>query len=360
MRSFGSARLTFTGLAIFIIMLAFLSLPIWGQSRNPIQAARDAINNAKQQQQKQQPAQPAQNQRGAQANATAAAATAPAATGGDCCGPDALKALAGVNGKLDIVGVKLGMTFDEAIAAIKAANSKLKIDILDAELDVAGKKMKIHRWVLAHTSGVANSNFYHSADGSEEAIALELTMPPNTQVVDMVSRYVGFANTSPVAASTLTDALRKKYGTENSLVDKTGSLSWVFDASGKQVSGTITHEMGYCVEPNAVDQFPVEMRGGDDTNPARIYTSYYPNTIMNLIQGRLHLQASCAPYTVVVASDLAVVAPNAPQNHLWVGMYSDAMMVRSLPITQAYLQKAVEDQQKQTEDAAKQRTAPKL
>src|SRR5688572_8948570 len=124
MRHCASAKLTVAVITIVVTALAFHSYPLAGQSRNPIQAARDAINAARQQPQN----PPAQNQRGAQPSNPTAASNTPASPTGDCCSPNALKELAGVNGKLDILGIKLGMTLDEATAVIKAANPKLKIE----------------------------------------------------------------------------------------------------------------------------------------------------------------------------------------------------------------------------------------
>ena len=346
MRHCAPAKLTVAVITIVVTALAFHSYPLSGQSRNPIQAARDAINAARQQPQN----PPAQSQRGAQPSNPTAASNAPASPTGDCCSPNALKELAGVNGKLDILGIKLGMTLDEATAVIKAANPKLKIEILYTELRIEGKPpMRVPHWVLAHTfGGVANPVFFHSPDGSQESVALELTLPPNTPVVSMISRHVQFKNGEPVVASTLAEALRKKYGTQH---QELISLNWVYDTSGKQV--TAPRE---CLKPNAVDGFPVEMRGGEDLRTGGSWQSFNLDFIKSIISSN----AKCAQYTNVVAFELGQAPPNSQRGDLWVGIFSGPLLSRSLSVTGAYMQKAIDDQTKQQEDAAKQRTAPKL
>src|SRR5437868_240967 len=101
-----------------ILMAIFATGLHAAQFENPIQAAKDAYNKAKQQQQQQQQQQPNQNKRQqpaqsqqpqapAQAQQPAApAASAGAAPGGDCCSADAMKKVASSLSYLDIVGVK--------------------------------------------------------------------------------------------------------------------------------------------------------------------------------------------------------------------------------------------------------------
>jgi hypothetical protein len=57
------------------------------------------------------------------------------AASGDCCSPDALRQIASSAGFLDIVGIKLGMTPEQAFAAVKAFNGQMKIDIVNARVE---------------------------------------------------------------------------------------------------------------------------------------------------------------------------------------------------------------------------------
>jgi hypothetical protein len=86
------------------------------QIQNPIQAAKDAYNKAKQQQQQQNTkSQPSAPQGQATQPANAPAQSSPTAPGSpaesaDCCSPEAMKKIAASVGFVDIVGIKLGMT----------------------------------------------------------------------------------------------------------------------------------------------------------------------------------------------------------------------------------------------------------
>jgi hypothetical protein len=60
------------------------------------------------------------------ASQSALAQTTPA---GDCCTPEAMAKIAASAGFLDIVGIKLGMTPEQALAAVKAANPAFKVDL---------------------------------------------------------------------------------------------------------------------------------------------------------------------------------------------------------------------------------------
>ena len=120
--------------------LAFLRAE---QIQNPIQAAKDAYNKAKQQQQQQQqnkpPQQPAPPGQATQpANAPvqpSAAAPGSPVENADCCTPEAMKKIAASIGFVDIVGIKLGMTPAQAVAAVKAYNPNLKIETLTSRLE---------------------------------------------------------------------------------------------------------------------------------------------------------------------------------------------------------------------------------
>ena len=190
--------------------------PVNAQIKNPIEAAREAFKKAREQQKPPQKPAPASPAPGSPAPSSSAAASGASA---DCCTPEALGKLAASVGFVDIVGVKLGMTPEQAIAALKAANPKLVIDIHDGELTAGGRVIRRPRLVLAHLpAGGRNPVLWGNLDGSHEAIGVQLTTPPGPMVVEIVSRYVSFPNAAPVAASTLVEAHR----TIRSLV-----LGWV-------------------------------------------------------------------------------------------------------------------------------------
>src|SRR6185312_14983170 len=136
------------------------------QIQNPLKAAKDAYNKAKQQQQQQQPNH-TQSPPLPQPQA-AAAASSSAVPSGDCCSPDVMKKTAASLTFLDILGVKVGMTPEQAFAAIKASDPKLKIDIVQARVEPGDAPQTFKRFpqfALAHTVGPPQRGF-NLADGS--------------------------------------------------------------------------------------------------------------------------------------------------------------------------------------------------
>jgi hypothetical protein len=79
---------------------------VTAQSKNPIQAAKDAYKKAREEQQAKKPQQPPP-QTSQPSNPANTSAAPPEATSGDCCSPDALRKIASSAGFLDIVGIKL-------------------------------------------------------------------------------------------------------------------------------------------------------------------------------------------------------------------------------------------------------------
>jgi hypothetical protein len=149
-------------------------------------------------------------------------AQAPSPAVGD---PDAMKKIAAtVPGNLDILGIKLGMTPQQATAAIKAANPNLKIEILNTRLQRPGipNFTRVPRWIVAHNLGATPNSFFRK-DGSAEVIGIEFTTPPGHSVVAKIVRQVTFPTDQPVMASNLIEALDKKYGEDQVFPDGSGS-----------------------------------------------------------------------------------------------------------------------------------------
>jgi hypothetical protein len=92
-----------------------------------------------------------------------------------------MKKIAASDSFLDIVGIKLGMTPEQALAAVKAYNPKLKIDVINTRMEQPGVEgfTRVPRWVVAHTIGAGAPNFFADRNGSAESIGIEFTMPPN-------------------------------------------------------------------------------------------------------------------------------------------------------------------------------------
>ena len=365
-RAIGLAAVAILGLS------ALPSPPVAAQSKNPIQAAKDAFKRAREEQERakgQQPpptaSQPAQPSSGA---VPVAAASAQAPTAGDCCSPDAIQRLAASLGFVDIVGVKLGMTPQQAIAAIKTSNAKLKIDVVGTDITVAGRDLAPEpQWLIAHTVTATNPVFFHQPDGTAESIAIELTMPRGgPQLVGKIMRWVSFATSAPVAATNLIDALKQKYGATESL-DDSQHLFWVFDASGKQVKWPTNREdLRPCVPGAPQIGFPFEIRGGQvDFSPGRRFNRVSTD-MTSVVDGNQFLAAErsskCAPYTWVQAVDLGsnLLRSQPQRGDMWVSLQSPALLRNAQAAANAFLRQADEGARRQQEDAASKRAAPKL
>ena len=138
-----------------------------------------------------------------------------------------------------------------------------------------------------------------------------------------------------------------------------GGLNWIFDASGKQLPTAVPRDVAACSFGGAIDRFPVDMRGGTDVS-GRTWGLFNAAGVQAAIDSGYLRRPQCAQYTSVGAASLAVVRPTDPQNHLWVGMISPALLSKSMAATRDYLKAADAGAIQQQEDAAKAHTAPKL
>jgi len=357
------------GLAAVVLagLWTMSSSPIAAQSRNPIQAAKDAFKKAREEQERAKgqqppPTPPSQPAQPSSAAAPPSAGAPQPSDAGDCCSPEAIRNLAASLGFVDIVGVKLGMTPEQAIAAIKASNASLRVDVLNTDVVIAGKQMPPERqWVIAHTVAPRNPVFFHQPDGTAESITLELTTPRGgPQVVGKIMRWVSFANTAPVAATNLVEALRQKYGATESFENGLNKY-WVFDESGKQVRWTTRADLQMCVPFSPNVGFPFDMRGGqDDPSSGRLYSRL--STDSTIVADDGERSAKCPPYTWVEAFELGsnVVRSQPQKAEMWITLQNSALLRKAQVAAHAFLKQADDAARRQQEDAASKRTAPKL
>ena len=151
-------------------------------------------------------------------------------------------ALAATAGFIDIVGIKLGMPAEEAMALLRKNNPGAKIT-LERTADYQSAWYRLERedpkrkWVYGidvTPAATAGDNFI-----------VGLSLPPSKQVVQTISRIVLFKD--PVALENIVSGLRQKYGQESYGLDHQNGgmnffdvlsekhLLWVFDPQGHQV-----------------------------------------------------------------------------------------------------------------------------
>jgi len=348
---------TLTKAVFAVSLVASLSgVTVAAQLQNPIQAAKDAYNKAKQQAQQQKQQQQGQQkdqqpQSHDQAQNSAAQPAAPPDAGADCCTPEAMKKVAASLGFVDIVGIKLGMTPTEAVAAVKAYNPNLKIETLTARLEhpagTPGNFVRVPQTISAYTANVRQDL------GPVEWIAMQFTMPPGPPLLAKVQRYTGFVSSQPVMASTLLQSLRKKYGQDNY---SSTAREWVYDSNGKLLT-RVSNEQGSC----AYDGFATPVPGsGSGPHPPPGETGAQVN--LSLTNAFLHEAGpDCVPLVWVESANVGEgVPPNTQQTSMEVTMESGALMSMSRKATAAWLQAELDAKIKHDNDAAAGRSAPKL
>jgi hypothetical protein len=184
----------------------------------------------------------------------------------ECCTPEATSKMAASAGFVDILGIKPGMRGEQAIAALKAVNPNMKIEILRSQANwdyMAGltedsrtDPKKLWAYGIQATAPV-------TGPGAPETIFVSLTAPPNPPLVYGVARnYVSFRQGAMPTIENLVAGLRKKYGEENYYEPTGVELEWVFDSQGQPVSGRpgreiATHCKGMFLNPEVPD-----LRGG--------------------------------------------------------------------------------------------------
>jgi hypothetical protein len=348
--------------AIAFVVMALDLAPASAQF-NPIQAAKDAYNKAKAQQQQQQQQQQSQQQPAAPATPTnevasaqpagsppnaapqPAAAPAPAI---DCCSADAQKKLAASAGFLDIVGIKLGMTPEQAVAAIKAFNPAYKIEPISARLEhpsQPGTFVRVPEKIQAHTANMDTNK------GQVDAIVIYLTGPPNPPVVKKVTRYLGFPVGKPVTAGNLVDALRKKYGQETTAAGSGANVVWIYDSTNKLITHPLTYDDTMCT--------PISGGGPGIQDPTSDGTGVSLDLLTQLQTNGAGYTPGCAGSSFVSASNVGEsFLPNSPQIQMSVTIQSGSLMYFDVKSEHDWLQAELDAKNKQLNDANKNRAAP--
>jgi hypothetical protein len=326
-------------------LLILTAALVWPQAssaqiQNPLQAAKDAFNRALQ-----QAGQPAQaSQPPQQVRQTAQARPgAPAASGwGDCCSADFMKRKAAQAAVLDVVGVKLGMTPNQAAAAIRAHNPALVIDTIHVRIEhptsnpaIPAHVDSVPLYIWAHTRST------NTAQGEVETISIRFTTPPSVPMAAEITRYVGFHNGEPVLASTLLDSVHKKYGVENAEVN---GDNWIMDAT----SGKSLARPGPATNCSPLGEGPIMPLDGTTS----VQTFNLLNTADNI--GDPHQTLDCMGHIYVRTPELTnQTAPNAQIHSLTTIIMSGDLLAGSMRETHQSLLA-------ESQDDAGKRAAPTL
>jgi hypothetical protein len=162
--------------------------------------------------------------------------------------PQGTNALAASAGFIDILGIKLGMPAEQALATLKANYPSSKISLArTADYESAWYNVErenpSHKWVF---------KIDVDPNGPGDKISVGLSLPPSTQVVHAVGRESFLKE--PVAVENIVAGLRKKYGQETYGVDyRMGGTLTIFDGSTKYLLW-IYDPRGNRVKPDAVTE----------------------------------------------------------------------------------------------------------
>jgi hypothetical protein len=267
-----------------------------------------------------------------------------------CCTAEAIKDMAAkaVASPVDIVGIKLGMTPDQARAAIKAHNPALTVWTVSMRLTHPGAR----NFVEVPYSIVATNNPIPEGGGGQaklvglEVIVLQFTLQPNAPVLTYASRYTNF---EPTLAGNLVNALEKKYGPE---YPRAGMRTWLYDSNGKPVIIP-----SRATDPCVADTFgplgrqtPLQgnVARGNSTISLDVNTYKYAKSTMTAPN------PACTPYSVVRTSLYTENGPNMQMTDISVMMASGGLNYASARSTDAWLQAEADALAKAAHDAAAQ------
>ena len=242
---------------------------------------------------------------------------------------------------LDVAGVKIGMSMNDAIAALKADNSKFYINVVSHQWE--GFSAPLHPFVLAQSTG--------DKPGDSENISLLFTMAPGPEQVWGIDRLCGYRADNRSSAANVVAALRKKYGMESvppgpSL--QTQNLAWVFDESGSLLPEAKARQA------LATCGTILQTHFGNNDDP----TSYRE------VQTGKYATADCGAFIVIKANVQSTLLNPGTSDYvaysLDVQMTHYSMYRTAIEATRAVVSAAAQARERGAAEDTNQRGAPKL
>jgi len=153
-------------------------------------------------------------------------------------GPNTAPATAPAPGHpVDLVGIRLGMTAQQAAAAVRAANPGFQISNNPAFRFDLLPNVAFNEVVYARKTG--------DATHGQESIDLKFTQPPNQAMLWSIQRNKQYADQERPTVANLIAGLREKYGPEDGsmtppAVAKASGVElrdayWIFDINGQKL-----------------------------------------------------------------------------------------------------------------------------
>src|SRR5215472_18640951 len=134
----------------------------------------------------------------------------------------------------DVVGIRPGISAEEAYNLLKARNSNIKIGVGQAQVPGLGPKPI----VTTISAQVLDAR-------APEILTVWLTLPPAKQVVWAVGRRLDYEENTWLLKENIIPSLRQKYGQETAAFSK---LIWLYDRQGSPVNAAPLRVSNYCLQ----------------------------------------------------------------------------------------------------------------
>ena len=136
---------------------------------------------------------------------------------------------------VDIIGLKLGMTQDQVVAALKKHNKDFDITFSESKVTANERKQDAH---LPDHLQVIEARMGNIHTRPNETIIVRFSSPPSNNTVNEIVREVTFSQDT--LSDTVVTALKEKYGTPT---PKQGMLLWGFSINNE--GSVCPHMMPY-------------------------------------------------------------------------------------------------------------------
>lgn len=356
MQSIAGQTKKHAALVLTFVAVVTIAAPSHLQAQNVWDKLKQGVKQAEQQQPKQQQA-PQQQQQTAAQSATASYQPVAASSGANgsepdssCCTAEAMKKMAADASFLDIVGIKLGMTPQQATAAIKAHNPALHIYQVDLRLTHPGSHsfQRVPHFIVA-----CNNCPGKNVPVGAEVITLEFTTPPNAPLLAVATRYTNF---EPTLMANLVSSVEKKYGPE--FHGSGSNRVWLYEPGGKPVTAS-SSAINQCAYGGAsavlMGAWPATPNGGaylpEDRDAGGLDIDSFTGF---MTEGRVIAQ--CMPYSVVWTDLYYDNGPNTQVQHVFVRIASNGLAYAAQRSSHDWLQAEADAQAKAAHDAAAKRT----